>query len=54
MYNWKRKYIRMIVVKIGVVRQYGVVAIAANPDIMRVFVRRMKKCPVYIVLIDFN
>ena len=44
----------MVAVKVGVVRQYGVIAIIMNPDIMRVFVKRMKKCPIYIVLIDFN
>ncbi len=44
----------MIVVKVGVVRQCGVVAIAVNPDIICVFVRRIKKYPMYIVLIDFN
>ena len=54
MYNWKRKYIRVVVVKVGVIRQCGVMAIAANPDIIRIFVRKMKKCPMYIVLIDFN
>ncbi len=54
MYNWKRKYIRIVVVEVGVVRQCGVVAITASLDIMYVFVRRTRKCPMYIVPIDFN
>jgi len=45
---------RMVVVEVEVVRQYGVVIIVVSPDIMYVFVRRMRKCPMYIVLIDFN
>jgi len=53
-YNWKRKYIRMVAVKVGVVQQYSVVAIAINPDTMYTFVRRIKKCPMYIALNDFN
>ncbi len=54
MCNWKRKYVRVVAVKVGVVRQCGVVAITVNPDIIRVFVKRMKKYPMYIVLNDFN
>jgi len=44
----------MVAVKVEVVRQCGAIAIAANPDTMYALVRRMKKCPMYIVLIDFN
>ncbi len=44
----------MIVVEVGVVRQCGAVAIAASPDTIRVFIRRMRKCLIYIILIDFN
>ncbi len=44
----------MVVVEVEVVRQYGVIAIAASLDTIRVFVRKMRKCPIYIVLNDFN
>ena len=54
MRNWKRKYVQMVVVEVEVVQQYDAVAIVTNPDIIRVFIRRMKKCLMYIVLIDFN
>ncbi len=54
MCNWKRKYIQMVAVEVGVVRQYGAVAIAASLDTIRAFIRRTKKCPMYIVPIDFN
>ena len=49
MRNWKRKCIQMVVVEVGVVRQYGVVTIATNPDTMYAFVRKMKKCPMYML-----
>ena len=39
----------MVVIKVGVVRQYGDVVIMANPDIMYAFVRRMRKCPMYML-----
>ena len=54
MRNWKRKCIRVVVVEVGVVRQCGVMAIAASLDTMRAFVRKTRKCPIYIVPIDFN
>ncbi len=44
----------MVAIKVEVVQQYNVIAIATNPDTMYAFVRKMKKCPMYIVLIDFN
>ena len=44
----------MVVVEVEVVRQCGVITIAASPDTIRVFVRKMRKCPMYIVLNDFN
>ncbi len=44
----------MIAVEMGVVRQCGVVAIAANLDTIRTFVRKTRKCPMYIIPIDFN
>ena len=44
----------MVAVKVEVVRQCGAIAIAANPDTMHVFIRRMRKCPMYIILNDFN
>ncbi len=44
----------MVVVKVKIVRQCGVVVIAANPDTIRAFVKRIKKCPIYITLNDFN
>jgi len=44
----------MVVVKVEIVRQCGVVAIAANLDIIYVLVKRMKKYLMYIILIDFN
>ena len=54
MRNWKRKCVRVVAVRVGVVQQCGAMVIAANPDIMCIFVRKMKKYPMYIVLIDFN
>jgi len=44
----------MVVIEIKVVRQCSVMTIAASPDIMRAFVKKMRKCLMYIVLIDFN
>ncbi len=44
----------MVAVEVEVVRQCSVVAIAASLDTIRAFVRRTKKCPMYIVPIDFN
>ena len=44
----------MVVVEVEVVRQYDAVVIVASLDIMRVFIRRTRKCPMYIVPIDFN
>ncbi len=54
MRNWKRKYVWVVIVEVEVVWQCGVVAIAASPDTMYAFVRRMRKYPIYIVLNDFN
>ncbi len=42
----------MVAVEMGVVRQCGVMAITTSLDIIRVFIRRTRKCPMYIVLID--
>ncbi len=44
----------MVAIEVEVVRQYDVVAIAASPDTMHTFVKRMRKCLMYIVLNDFN
>ena len=44
----------MVAVEMEVVRQCGVVAIAANPDTIHAFIRRMRKYSMYIVLNDFN
>ncbi len=44
----------MVTIEVEVVRQYGVVTIAASPDTMHALIRRMKKYPIYIVLNDFN
>ncbi len=44
----------MVAVKVEVVQQCGVIAIAANPDTIHVLIRKMKKCPMYIILNDFN
>ncbi len=54
MCNWKRKCVRVVAVEVGVVRQYGAVAIVASLDTMHAFVRKTRKCPMYIVPIDFN
>ena len=54
MRNWKRKCIRVVAVEMGVVRQYGAMAIAASLDTMRILIRKTRKCPMYIVPIDFN
>ncbi len=44
----------MVVVEVEVVRQCGAVTIAMSLDTIRVFIRRTRKCPMYIVPIDFN
>jgi len=44
----------MVVVEIEVVRQCDVMVIVANPDIIHIFIRKMRKYLIYIVLIDFN
>ncbi len=44
----------MVVVKIEVGRQYAVVVIAGSLNTIYALVRRIKKCPIYIVPIDFN
>ncbi len=44
----------MVVIKVRVVQQYDIVTIVASLNTMRVFVKKTKKCPMYIIPIDFN
>jgi len=44
----------MVAVKVGVVRQYSAIAITVNPDIICIFIKKIRKCSMYIVLIDFS
>ena len=44
----------MVVVEMEVVQQCGIMTIAASLNTIHVFVRRTKKCPMYIIPIDFN
>ncbi len=53
-YNWKKKYIRIVTVEVKIVRQYGVIIITTNLDIICTFIKKTRKYPMYIVSIDFN
>ncbi len=44
----------MVVVEVEVVQQCSTVAIAASPDTIYTLVKKIKKCPIYIILNDFN
>ena len=44
----------MVAVEVEVIRQYGVITIVTSLDTMRALVRKTRKCPMYIVSIDFN
>ena len=44
----------MVVTEVEVIRQYDIVTIVVNPDTIYIFVKKMKKYLIYIVLIDLN
>ena len=52
MLNWSKKGVKIVVVTAALGQVHGVVANVERQDTMRESVRKMKRCLMYIVLVD--